>query len=61
MDEVQQVLLRSACRDGYEVGVEVGRRVAAAKDNKKATKDIVATAAKDLNDDDNNLMECVEV
>ena len=41
MDQVEQVILRSVCLDGFKLGVEVGRRLAekkAAKDN-KANKD----------------------
>ena len=37
MDQVQQLILRSVCLDGFELGVAVGRRLAekkAAKDNK---------------------------
>ena len=39
MDQVEQVILRSVCLDGFELGVAVGRRLAekkAAKDNKAA-------------------------
>ena len=28
MDEVQEVIVRSVCQDGYAIGVEVGRRLA---------------------------------
>ena len=40
MDQVEQVILRSVCLDGFELGVAVGRRLAekkAAKENKAST------------------------
>ena len=43
MDKIQQVIVRSVCLDGYAVGIEVGRRLAAKEAAKeKAEKDLSA-------------------
>lgn len=59
MDQVMQILLRTTCTDGFQLGVEVGRKLAEQEEAKK--KNGEGGSAKKVKEAIENLQSCSKV
>ncbi len=60
MDQVMQILLRTTCTDGFQLGVEVGRKLAEQEEAKKK-KNGEGGSAKKVKEAIENLQSCSKV
>lgn len=59
MDQVMQILLRTTCTDGFQLGVQVGRKLAEQEEAKK--KNGEGGGAKKVKEAIENLQSCSKV